>query len=127
MFGQIWWVLHQTEGNGVSKHIFVVQTNAVQGRDREYNDWLDAVHLPDALAVDGFSAVQRFKLSETQRPAAQPYPYRYLTIYEMDGPPDVALAAQAAAIPHMQLTSAMADLRMLHVFDAIGDRIVSPR
>ena len=69
----------------MARSIFIAQTNAVDGRDDEFNDWYTNVHLIDALAVPGFVAAQRFRISETQRRKNPPYQYRYVTIYEMEG------------------------------------------
>lgn len=104
-------------------HIFVVQTNAVVGREDEFDEWYGSVHLPDALAVAGFVSAQRFRVSDTQRPGAGEYPYRYLTVYEMEGDPEAALAALAEAVPGMEMSTAMARDRKLHVFEAMTDRI----
>jgi hypothetical protein len=105
----------------MAKHIFVVQTNAVAGREDEYNDWYTNIHLPDALAVPGFVSAQRFKISSTQRAALRDYPYQYLTIYEMEGDPAAALEALGAAVPGMQISTAMDADRMLHVFESVTD------
>jgi len=107
----------------MTRNIFVVQTNAVEGKDDEYNDWHSNVHLPDALAVAGFVAAQRFQVSTTQRAGGSPPPYRYLTIYEMEGDPSAALDALAAAVPGMHISSAMAPARLLHVFESVTERL----
>jgi len=49
----------------MTSHIFVVQVKAVEGREDEFNEWYDNVHIPEALAVDGFVAAHRFKISDT--------------------------------------------------------------
>ena len=54
----------------MAKHVFVVFTNPVEGKDATYNDWYDNRHLPDVLDVPGFVSAQRFRLSDTQRAAA---------------------------------------------------------
>jgi hypothetical protein len=108
------------------RYIFVVQTNAAEGRDDEYNDWYNAVHIPDALAVAGFVAAQRFRICDTQRGTARSYPYRYMTIYEMEGDPTSALQALEAAVPGMHITSAMDEDRMLHVFESVTGKIHAP-
>jgi hypothetical protein len=107
----------------MTRHIFVVQTNPAEGREGEYDDWHANVHVPEALAVAGFRSAQRFRIAPALRPGAASYPYGYLTIYEMEGDPVAALQALAAAVPGMQMSSAMADDRQLHVFEALGDRI----
>src|SRR5262245_32539606 len=64
------------------KFTYVVLTNAVEGREAEFNDWYDTTHLQDALKVPGFAAAQRFRLA-TGAPAQQ-FVHRYLTIYDVE-------------------------------------------
>ena len=65
------------------KHMLLVLSNAVEGRDDAFNTWYTGTHLPDVLKVHGFSAAQRFRLSDTQMNDTAP-PYKYLAIYEVD-------------------------------------------
>jgi len=65
------------------KHVMMVMTNAVAGRDDEYNDWYDNRHLSDVLRVPGFVGAKRYELSPHQRIKGAP-PYHYLAIYELD-------------------------------------------
>ncbi len=67
----------------MQKYNFMVLTNAVEGRDDEFNEWYSNTHLDDVLKVPGITAAQRFKLSKHQR-EARPYPYEYLAIYECE-------------------------------------------
>ena len=60
----------------------VVLTNAVDGREDEFNDWYTGTHLGDVLATEGFRAAQRFRWvpSKLSRDSA----FNYLAIYEVD-------------------------------------------
>jgi hypothetical protein len=73
----------------VAKHVMVVLTDAVEGREDEYNRWYDETHLADVIGVPGITAAQRFKVSTDQLPAdiTPPSEHRYLAIYELDGTP----------------------------------------
>jgi hypothetical protein len=62
---------------------FIVLTNAVEGKDDEYNDWYSNVHIPDVLAIPGIVKAERFELAEFQR-SQSPQPYSYLAIYEIE-------------------------------------------
>jgi len=42
----------------VDKYIFVVQANAVNGREQEFNDWYTNRHLLDVMALPGIVAAQ---------------------------------------------------------------------
>jgi hypothetical protein len=72
-----------TERNTHMKHILLVLSNAVEGSDHAFNTWYDGTHLPDVLKVHGFSAAQRFRISDTQM-NGDAAPYKYLAIYEVD-------------------------------------------
>lgn len=65
------------------KHILLVLSNAVEGQDDAFNTWYTGTHLPDVLKVHGFSAAQRFRLSDTQM-NGNAAPHKYLAIYEVD-------------------------------------------
>jgi len=66
----------------MAKYTFVVLTNAVEGQEAEFNDWYDNRHLPEVLAVDGFVAAQRFRLTEMD--PGQEFAHRYLALYEVE-------------------------------------------
>lgn len=68
----------------MTRHVLVVLSNAADGCDDEFNDWYDHQHLGDVLAVDGFVAAQRFRLSDAQLRADEAMPYRYLAVYEIE-------------------------------------------
>lgn len=51
-------------------------TNAMPGKDDEFNRWYDEQHLKDVLKVPGIIAAQRFTINSEK--------FRYLTIYELD-------------------------------------------
>ena len=70
------------------KTYFLVFSNAVDGREDEYNKWYDEVHLPDVLAVDGVSAAQRFEHVAIQSPDVEAPAHGYLALYELDGDPN---------------------------------------
>jgi hypothetical protein len=66
----------------MARHTFVVLTNATEGNEDEFNEWYDHEHLQDVLAVEGFVAAQRFRLSDMD--PAQEFPHRYLALYEVE-------------------------------------------
>jgi hypothetical protein len=57
-------------------------TNPTQGKEAEYNDWYNNVHIPDVLNVKGMVGAQRFRLADQQM-AGQPQ-HRYLALYEIE-------------------------------------------
>ena len=70
------------------KAMLLVYTNCPADQEQEFNRWYDTIHVPDILAVEGFSAAQRFKLAGPG-PASvtregEPMVAQYLAMYEMD-------------------------------------------
>ena len=39
----------------------LVYTNAVEGRDEEFNRWYDEIHLPEVLALPEFTRASRMR------------------------------------------------------------------
>ena len=70
----------------MANYKLIVFTDPVPGKEDEYNDWYNNVHLRDVVAVPGFVSAQRFKLEAA---IIGELPNRYLAIYEMetDGDP----------------------------------------
>jgi hypothetical protein len=64
----------------MAKRLMVALSNAAEGRDEEFNDWYDNVHIPDVCSIKGVLDATRYEV-ESDDPAA---PQRYLTIYELD-------------------------------------------
>jgi hypothetical protein len=64
------------------RYKLVVMTRPVDGREKEFNDWYQDVHLRDLVAVDGIKSAQRFRLSRTVVPDPEPLPY--LAIYDVE-------------------------------------------
>lgn len=61
----------------MARYRLVALSNAVEGRDEEFNHWYDTQHLPDVMSVPGFVSAERLTcLGEG--------PHRYLAIYEIE-------------------------------------------
>jgi hypothetical protein len=67
----------------MAKYTLVVLSNANAGKDAEYNEWYNKVHIPDVLNVPGFAAAQRFELADAQLDKSN-RPHRYLALYELE-------------------------------------------
>jgi hypothetical protein len=61
------------------KKLFFAFSNAVEGREDEYNDWYNNTHIPEILTISRFKSAQRFKASVAHRAQYEP-PFRYVTI-----------------------------------------------
>lgn len=122
----------------MAKHCLVVMTDPVPGREEEYDAWYSGRHLDDVLALEGFTAAQRFAFvptAETGGAAGAAPPHRYLAIYEVDeGELDTAVAALGAARAAsaraaaageegpMPTSPALAPERAVWWFTAVSDR-----
>jgi hypothetical protein len=86
----------------MTRHILVVESNALDGRDDEFNQWYDGEHLPAVLQVPGFVAARRF--TATTGIHGEIPDHGYLAIYEIetDDLPG-ALAALSSAAKAMNL------------------------
>jgi hypothetical protein len=98
----------------------IVYSNPVEGREDEYNEWYDTVHLDEVLALGPFTAAQRFVATEHQM---RPQQHRYVAIYEYEGTPEDAERALRAGMASMRLSDALADPFMVFV-EPVGPRVV---
>jgi hypothetical protein len=67
----------------MTEYLLMAMTNCVPGKEDQYNLWFDNVHIPEILAVDGFSSVQRLQLTSEQRTPG-PHPYSFAALYRID-------------------------------------------
>lgn len=107
------------------KHILIALTNAVEGRDDEFNDWYTNRHLADLMALPGVIAAQRYALSDYQR-VDPPYPFKYCAVYEIetDDLPAVQKALKERAnTPAMPISPAMAPGSLILYFRPISERV----
>jgi hypothetical protein len=103
----------------MERHLMVVMTNPIKGREAEYNLWYDKQHLADVLKIPGIVSAERFELSASQR-LAPPYPYGYLALYwiETDDLPGVLGELKArSGSALMPLSDALAPERWVYLFE----------
>jgi hypothetical protein len=75
------------------EYTLIVNTSPAEGREDEYNDWYDNVHLPEFLALPGVISGRRFKVV----PAKDGKPV-YSAIYELTEDPDKVLGQMSEGI-----------------------------
>jgi hypothetical protein len=63
-------------------YYYLVFSNAVAGREDEYNRWYDTQHAPDVVAVPGFVTAQRLVAADAQLRRTTP-PTKYLVVYQI--------------------------------------------
>lgn len=111
---------------------YLVFSNPVEGKEDEFNEWYDNVHLPEVLATPGMRAAQRFALLETDitHNSVLPKPaHRYLLVYEMEGDVDATMAKiQEAALSGTMHMSDALDLETVSMsfWSPIGAKVVKP-
>jgi hypothetical protein len=71
----------------LARYKLIALSNAKDGREEEFNDWYDKVHLPDMLKVPGVISGERFV---NVFPAA----HKFIAIYEVETESLEALAAE---------------------------------
>ncbi|MFT4234577.1 MAG: hypothetical protein QM607_06230 [Microbacterium sp.] len=75
--------------NDARPEILIALSNAVSGREAEFENWYWDTHIPEVLALPGFLSANRYRLAGEPGQGA---PYRYATIYEIEGSADEARA-----------------------------------
>jgi hypothetical protein len=98
--------------------IFVVQTNAVEGRDAEFNAWYDTVHIPELIDRGIFTGATRFECEPSGDDEESPR-YRYLAVYTFDGEAADAAAALVRAVPSLSWTDSIDADRSLVAYRAM--------
>ena len=68
----------------MTNHLFFALTNAVKGKEAEFEAWYEQRHLSEVLTIPGFVAAQRYQLSPKQRDGEAP-PWEFLALYEYNG------------------------------------------
>lgn len=105
------------------RHIFIAMTNAVEGKDAEFNAWYDDVHFKEVLATPGFISAQRYRIGDAQIGSNQPY--RCLAVYELetDDPAATlnALREQSTGFD----TSLLAPGLMSALYTPVGPRVTA--
>lgn len=81
--------------------LLVISEPVSEAKEAEYNDWYDNVHLLEVLALAGFTAARRFRMTGEQL-ASQGghegviarFPHKYVAVYEVEAD-DLAVATDA--------------------------------
>jgi hypothetical protein len=90
----------------MAKHLLLVHTNAVAGREEEYHRWYEETHIPDMLAVPHFVRAQRYEAVPSVR--GNVAPQRFLVVYEIEADTaEQAMEELRGAMPGMELSAAL--------------------
>jgi hypothetical protein len=111
------------------KYNLIALTNALEGREDEFNDWYTNVHLADVLKLPGVMAAQRFRMSDTQhRPG--PFEYGYMAVYEIEIDDVQTTLNELKAVSgtdKMPLSPALNPQRMVWILEPITGRVERPK
>ena len=111
------------------KYNLIALTNALDGREDEFNDWYTNVHLADVLKLPGVVAAQRFRMSDTQHRAG-PFDYGYMAVYEIeidDVSTTLAALKAVSGTEQMPLSPALDPQRMVWIMEPITGRVERPK
>lgn len=64
------------------REVLIALSNPVEGKDAEFRTWYWDTHIAEVLTVPGFLSAKMFRLEGDATPTA---PFRYATIYEIEG------------------------------------------
>jgi hypothetical protein len=99
------------KGRKAVPSIFIVMTEAIEGREDEFNDWYTNIHCHDTMRIEGSVAVQRWKRSPYQLRYNAKYigpVQQWLCIYEMnDTQANIDAHVRDCFTDAMPITSAM--------------------
>ena len=111
---------------------YMVYSNPTDGRDDEFIEWYETVHIPEVLAVPGMLSAQRCRLKVTKagrEGGLSPETHRYCVVYEMDGEPDEVMEVirdqVATGEMHMSDVLDMTSIQMLW-WTKEGEKQVAP-
>lgn len=105
----------------MNRSVIIVQSNPVDGREPEYEDWYVNQHVHDVVAVPGYVRAQLFRKSVAQREGVPSPQFAYVAIYELDVSPAQAIEnLNIARDAGMYVSPAMKSERLLHAFDLLA-------
>ena len=107
------------------KYKMVVFTNAVEGRDEDFNDWYQNTHLKQIVSIKSFVQAQRFRFHTSIVPGS-PDSSRYMAIYDIETDDiNAALGAMndLAASGRMPLPESMGQPIIGAVYEEFGEAV----
>ncbi len=86
------------------RYLLQITSQALTGREADYNRWYEDRHIHDVLALPGFLTCERFERQFANPPRAT----EFVAIYEIDtDDPDALLTSLFDAASTMQMTDAL--------------------
>jgi hypothetical protein len=107
------------------KYKLVVFTNAVEGKDEQFNDWYQNTHLKQIVSIKSFVQAQRFRFHANIVPGGANLA-RYMAIYDIETD-DIGAAIGAmddlAASGRMPLPESMGQPIVGAVYEEFGEAV----
>jgi hypothetical protein len=101
------------------KYLMIAQTTAKEGREQEFNDWYDNVHLAEVLALPGFQAAQRFGVASGKTP------FKFYAAYEVEADNAREIWQRAGELDATMTHSDDLAEAGAFILEAIGGRVVA--
>lgn len=107
----------------MGRHLVVVMSNPVEGREAEFHDWYENTHLDEVLATCGWESAERFSLSAERGTRCD---FSHLAVYEAEAESPEAVLDVLNATRNQRQQSDAIDLRNagLWIFTPAGERHV---
>jgi len=107
------------------KYKLLVYTNAVEGKEDDFNDWYQNTHLQQIVSIKSFVQAQRFRFTMNVVPGS-PNPSRYMAIYDIETDDiNASLGAmnELAASGRMPLPASMGQPIIGAVYEEFGEAV----
>ncbi len=103
------------------KHLVLILTEPMQGREEEYNDYYENLHLREVIETTNLKTAQRFKLAAQ---AGESCPLPYLAVYETEAEhaEDVIKNLNETRSAREQSDALNRHTGRVWVFEEIGDK-----
>ncbi|MEL0020080.1 MAG: hypothetical protein VW709_09390 [Rickettsiales bacterium] len=105
----------------MAKHVVVVLSEPVEGREAEFDEWYENTHIREVLATTGWTSGQRFELTAEKGAKC---PLKYLAFYEAEAESGEAVVAKLDATRDQRQQSDSFDWKRaaLWVFSETGPK-----
>ncbi len=105
---------------------FIAMTDALDGREAEYSEWYNTVHLQDVSSVPGFTSGRRFKLQKTVSGA---FKNNYLALFGLEASTPEAHGAALQSLGGAQMAktdSGRSATAIAATFQSCSEKVSSP-
>ncbi|MFR9773755.1 hypothetical protein [Nocardia sp. SC052] len=103
--------------------VMVALTNrSSTATDEQFNEWYDKIHVPEVLAVEGFTGVSRYRASQVGT-GLDSGMHEYLAVYDIETADlDEVRERMIRAMPSWQPTDVLdTDSRAIAFFELVSD------